>query len=56
MDFIDIREKLPIYSASVSTILDGGDGQFRNLKDIASAVQTLFSNFPVKMLPQYRSK
>jgi hypothetical protein len=56
MDFVDIREKLPIYSASVSTILDGGDGQFRNLKDIAEAVQTLFSNFPVKMLPEYRSK
>lgn len=54
MDFVNIDTKLPLYSASVSTIIDQGDGQYRNLKSIAEAVETLFSDFPVKLLPQYR--
>lgn len=54
MDFIDINKKLPLYSASVATILENGQSQFRNLKGIAEAVQTLFSRFPVPVLQQYR--
>ncbi len=54
MDFVNINEKLPLYSASVATILENGNSQFRNLKGIAEAVQTLFSKFPVPLLPQYR--
>ena len=42
--------KLPLYSASVATIINNGQAQFRNLKGIAEAVQTLFSEFPVKPL------
>lgn len=56
MDFVNIDKKLPLYSASVATILENGNGQFRNLKGIAEAVQTLFSRFPVPLLPQYRQK
>lgn len=55
MDIVNIDEKVPLYSSSVATILNGnGDAQFRNLTGIAEAVQTLFSKFPVALLPQYR--
>jgi hypothetical protein len=54
MDIINMAQKIPLYSASVSTILENGDGQFRNLESIAEAVKTLFSRFPVPLLPQYR--
>lgn len=56
MDFINTQKKLPLYSASVATIMDGGKGRFRNLQGIAQAVETLFSRFPVPLLPQYRQK
>ncbi|MDE6206295.1 MAG: DUF4136 domain-containing protein [Muribaculaceae bacterium] len=57
MDFVNIDTKVPLYSASVATILNGnGQPQFRNLSGIAEAVQTLFSRFPVPLLPQYRTK
>lgn len=56
MDFVNIDTKIPLYSASVATIMQNGNPQFRNLKGIAEAVQTLFSKFPVPMLPQYRDK
>jgi hypothetical protein len=56
MDIINIQEKLPLYSASVATILQNGQAQFRNLQGITEAVQTLFSKFPVPLLPQYREK
>lgn len=58
MDLVDTTRKLPLYSASVATILNnnGGQTQFRNLKGIAEAAQTLFSRFPVPLLPQYRAK
>ena len=55
MDMVNIDKKIPLYSSSVATILDGpGSGQFRNLKGIDQAVQVLFSRFPVPMLPQYK--
>lgn len=54
MDMVNIDKKLPLYSASVATILENGQSQFRNLKGIAEAVQTLFSRFPVPLEPQYR--
>jgi len=56
MDFVNIQDKIPLFSASVATIMQNGNPQFRNLKGIAEAVETLFSKFPVPMLPQYRSK
>lgn len=54
MDMVNIREKLPLFSASVATILENGNAQFRDLSGISEAVQTLFSRFPVPVLPQYR--
>ncbi|MDE5666012.1 MAG: DUF4136 domain-containing protein [Duncaniella sp.] len=54
MDMVNIDTKTPLFSASVGTILNNGDSQFRNLQGIAEAVQTLFSKFPVPLLPQYR--
>ena len=50
MDIVNIDRKLPLYSASVATIINNGQAQFRNLKGIAEAVQTIFSEFPVKPL------
>lgn len=54
MDMINMPEKLPLYSASVATIIENGQAQFRNLSGIAQAVDVLFSKFPVPMLPQYK--
>lgn len=56
MDMVNIVEKLPLFSASVATILENGNSQFRNLEGIAEAVQTLFEKFPVKVEPQYLQK
>lgn len=56
MDMVNITDKLPLFSASVGTILENGDSQFRNLQGIAQAVDVLFSKFPVPMLPQYRNQ
>lgn len=55
MDFVDMKRKIALYSASVGTVMNG-EGQFRNLKEISEAVETLFSRFPVPLLPQYRTK
>lgn len=55
MDMVNIVKKIPLYSASVATILNGNSqGSFRNLQGIAEAVQTLFSKYPVALLPQYK--
>lgn len=54
MDIVNIDKKIPLYSASVATIMNDGGAKFRNLKGIAEAVQTLFSKFPVAILPQYK--
>lgn len=54
MDMVNIDTKVPLFSASVATIMENGQAQFRDLKSIAEAVQTLFSKFPVPLLPQYR--
>lgn len=54
MDIVNIVDKVPLYSASVATILENGNAQFRDLSGIAQAVHTLFSKFPVPLLPQYR--
>ncbi|MDE7111057.1 MAG: DUF4136 domain-containing protein [Muribaculaceae bacterium] len=56
VDMVNLREKLPLFSASVATIIDNGQGQYRNLKSIAEAVQTLFSKYPVPIEPQYRNR
>lgn len=56
MDIVDMNTKTALYSSSVATIMEPGDAQFRNLKGIAEAVQTLFSKFPVPLLPQYRNQ
>ncbi len=54
MDFVNIDTKVPLYSASVATIINGGGNGYQNLQGITQAVQTLFSKFPVPLLPQYR--
>lgn len=56
MDMVDMQNKTAVFSASVATILDNGDSQFRNLSGIAQAVQTLFKDYPVPVLPQYRKQ
>lgn len=57
MDIVNIDTKVPLFSASVATILnDGQQGGYRNLQGITEAVSTLFSRFPVPLLPQYRGK
>ncbi len=55
MDMVNIDKKLPLYSASVATILENGNARFRNLEGIAEAVKTLFSKFPVPIESQYRA-
>lgn len=55
MDIVDMETKTALFSSSVATILEPGDAQFRNLSGIAEAVQTLFSKYPVPLLPQYRN-
>lgn len=54
MDMVDMQNKTAVFSSSVATILTNGDSQFRNLSDIAQAVQTLFEKYPVPLLPQYQ--
>ena len=56
MDIVDMQSMKALYSSSVGTILENGDSQFRNLKGIAEAVQTLFEKYPVPLLPQYRNQ
>lgn len=56
MDIINIDQKVALYSASVATIINGQGGAYRDLQGIAQAVETLFSRFPVPLLPQYRGK
>ncbi len=51
---VNIDKKEALYSASVATIMDGSQGQYRNLKSIAEAVQTLFSKFPVPIEKQQK--
>lgn len=55
MDIVDMATKTALFSSSVATILEPGDAQFRNLSGIAEAVQTLFSKYPVPLLPQYQN-
>lgn len=52
MDFVNIKQKIFLYSSSVSTILDSGQGALRNVSEIDQAAQVLFSRFPVKPLVQ----
>lgn len=56
MDIVDMTNRLPLFSASVATILENGDAQFRNLSGINQAVQTLFKKYPVPLLPQYQNQ
>lgn len=48
MDFVNLALKQALYSASVSTILENGQAQLRNVSSIDDAVAVLFSKFPVK--------
>lgn len=54
MDMVNLQKKEAVYSASVATVIDGSQQQYRNLQGIAEAVETLFSKFPVPLLPQYK--
>lgn len=48
MDFVNLALKQALYSASVSTILENGQAQLRNVSSINDAVEVLFSKFPIK--------
>lgn len=56
MDIVDIANHTALFSSSVATIMEPGDAQFRNLSEIAQAVQILFKKYPVPLLPQYRNQ
>ena len=56
MDIVDMATHMPLFSSSVATIMEPGDAQFRNLSEIAQAVQILFKKFPVALLPQYQNR
>lgn len=56
MDIVDMANHTALFSSSVATIMEPGDAQFRNLSDIAQAVQILFKKYPVPLLPQYRNQ
>lgn len=56
MDIVNLATHEALFSSSVATIMEPGDSQFRNLSGIAEAVQTLFSKYPVPLLPQYRNQ
>lgn len=56
MDIVDMATHMALFSSSVATIMEPGDAQFRNLSEIAQAVQLLFKKFPVPLLPQYGGK
>lgn len=56
MDIVDMATHTALFSSSVATIMEPGDAQFRNLQGIAQAVQTLFSKYPVPLLPQYQKQ
>lgn len=56
VDMVNTDLKIPLFSASVATVIDNGMGQYRNLQEIAEAVNTLFSKFPVAVLPQYQKR
>lgn len=56
MDLVDYTDKVPLYTASVATIINGGGNGYQELKGISEAVSTLFSKFPVPLLPQYANK
>ena len=53
IDFVNLKERLPLYSASVASILQQGQtglSEYRNLSGIQQAVKVLFSKFPVKII------
>lgn len=54
MDIVDINTRVPLFSASVATIINGAGNGYQQLSGISQAVTTLFSKFPVPLLPQYR--
>lgn len=54
MELVNMAEKIPLYSSSVSTVIQPGVPQLRDLTQIAKAVSVLFSQFPVPLLPQYK--
>ncbi len=56
VDMVNIDTMIPLFSASVATIINNGNGQYRNLTSISEAVNKLFSKFPVPLMPQYRNQ
>lgn len=51
IDFVNLRTRLPLYSASVAAIINQGQNgfsEYANLSGIQKAVQVLFSKFPIK--------
>ena len=56
VDMVNIDTMVPLFSSSVATIINNGNGQYRNLTSISEAVKKLFSKFPVPLLPEYRNQ
>lgn len=52
IDVVNIKEKTPLYTSSVSSIVDEY-GHYRDFVAIDNAVVKLFSQYPVAPLPQY---
>lgn len=51
IDVVNIKEKTPLYTSSVSSILDI-DGNYRDMEEIDKAVTMLFSQYPVQPVQQ----
>lgn len=53
IDVVNLKERAPLYTSSVSSIFDL-EGNYLDLAEIDKAVDKLFSDYPVPPLPQYR--
>lgn len=47
VDMVNTNTMVPLFSASVASIINDTDGQYRNLASISEATGKLFSKFPV---------
>ncbi len=47
IDLVNIDKEVPVYTASVATILTNGDSELQTLSGITKAVSVLFSKFPI---------
>ncbi len=50
MDIVNTQTRVPVFSASVATIINGPGNGYQSLQGITEAVATLFSKFPVPIV------